>query len=311
MIPATLKARLFTLHRWLGIGLAPLFLLIILSGAVLALKPILGARAEAPPPAAAVDPAALGALLQRIDPTGRQVSGIEVEGAGGRLRVRSPDAAVGGLYDLGDGRREAAGEPPADPFRVVESLHKGLLLHADVVTRIASYAMLLLVVAGPLLARPRLRNNLRGWHRGVGWLLLPLLLMLPLSGILMSLHIGMPELPRMSAPGVQLSLGDALQRAAVTHDLGALREARRFRGGSVMLRLATPDGPAALVVTDTAVTPLAAGGGLIKALHEGTWAGAWSGLLNLLGALALALLTVTGTLNWLRGRRRPRSVVSR
>ena len=35
----SLKPTLFKLHRWIGIGLAPLFLLIALSGAVLAFKP--------------------------------------------------------------------------------------------------------------------------------------------------------------------------------------------------------------------------------------------------------------------------------
>lgn len=41
MFSATLKRRLLVAHRWLALGLTPVFLLILLSGAVLALKPIL------------------------------------------------------------------------------------------------------------------------------------------------------------------------------------------------------------------------------------------------------------------------------
>ena len=36
----SLKPSLFKLHRWIGVGLAPLFLLIALSGGVLAMKPM-------------------------------------------------------------------------------------------------------------------------------------------------------------------------------------------------------------------------------------------------------------------------------
>ena len=61
-----------------------------------------------------------------------------------------------------------------------------------------------------------------GWHRGIGWLLLPVVMLLPLTGVLMSLHVGMPELPRMSQPGERLSLSQALQSAQRETDLSSL-----------------------------------------------------------------------------------------
>lgn len=48
MFPNQLKRPLLIAHRWLAAGLAPLFLLILLSGAVLAFKPILGTDGTAP-----------------------------------------------------------------------------------------------------------------------------------------------------------------------------------------------------------------------------------------------------------------------
>jgi sulfite reductase (NADPH) flavoprotein alpha-component len=129
-------------------------------------------------------------------------------------------------------------------------------------------------------------------------------LMLPLTGVLMSLHVGMPELPRMSQPGARLTLQQALQDANQTHDLSELQSVRRFRGGSVLLKMLEGDREQLLLVTDQAVTPLYPDRVLVKTLHEGTWAGAWSGSINLLGAVTLGLLTLTGSLSWLRRRRK-------
>jgi sulfite reductase (NADPH) flavoprotein alpha-component len=38
----------------------------------------------------------------------------------------------------------------------------------------------------------------------------------------------------------------------------------------------------------------------VQELHAGTWAGAWSGALNLLSALVLMGITGTGLYGWLR-----------
>jgi sulfite reductase (NADPH) flavoprotein alpha-component len=186
-----------------------------------------------------------------------------------------------------------------------------LLFGADILIQIASYLMLFIVLAAPFLAWPVLRNNLTGWHRGLGWVLLPVVLMLPLTGVLMSQHIGMPELPRMSQSEVRLSLQDALTMAQQSENLGDLHRLRRFRGGSVLLKMHSGQSERLLVVTDHSVTPINPDSGLIKTLHEGTWAGPWSGAINLLGAATLSLLTITGSLSWLRRRRKHAQVQAR
>jgi sulfite reductase (NADPH) flavoprotein alpha-component len=299
----SLKPTLFKLHRWIGIGLAPLFLLIVLSGAVLALKPIVQESAAAGTDTISADQV-IG-LLERIDPLGQDVVAISIDTAANLAEVRSRDPGIEGRYDLTSGAvMDDDGSISFDLFEFAEHLHKELLVGADILIQIASYLMLLMVLTAPLLAWPRLRNNLMGWHRSVGWLLLPIVLMLPLTGVLMSLHVGMPELPRMSQPGTSLSLVEALRSAQQEYGLDGLTNARRFRGGSVMLNTAGSDGERLLILTDDAVTPIDPKENLVKTLHEGTWGGPYSGTINLLGASALSLLILSGSISWLKRRRR-------
>ncbi|MES9971284.1 MAG: PepSY-associated TM helix domain-containing protein [Candidatus Thiodiazotropha sp.] len=300
------KATLFKLHRWIGIGLAPLFLLISLSGAVLAFKPIVqqptSDSLNAAPTAKVME------ILERIDPLGIEVDAISVDIASHQADVRTRDPQIAGQYDLITGECACGNEAsaPFNLFEFAEHLHKELLFGADILIQIASYTMLLMVISAPLLAWPRLRNNLMGWHRSVGWLLLPIVVILPLTGVLMSLHVGMPELPPMSQPDSHLSLSEALSRAQQSQALDNLEMVRRFRGGSVLVSTYQHGEKQLLIVTDNSVTPVNPQENLIKTLHEGTWAGPLSGSINLLGACALSLLILSGSISWLRRRRRIR-----
>jgi len=310
MQPGWMKPTLIKAHRWIGLILAPLFLLIALSGAVLAFKPIV----EPAQPAgdrgatATVDVSRVTALLERLDPEGKTIQSVNLDAGAGQMTLRARDQALQGRYALATGEpvERASQSHPFDLFETAEKLHKELLIGFDFPVQLASYLMLAIVIAGPFLAWPRIRNNLMGWHRAAGWLLLPLIVMLPLTGVLMSLHVGAPELPRMSRPGLSLPLAEALRSAAREHDLSHLSMARRFHGGSVLIGLAGPDGEQLLAVTDQTVQTLEAGGNLVKQLHEGTWGGPLSGSLNLLGASALSLLTLTGFVSWLRRTRQSR-----
>jgi sulfite reductase (NADPH) flavoprotein alpha-component len=81
---------------------------------------------------------------------------------------------------------------------------------------------------------------------------------------------------------------------------------RRFKGGSVLIATQQAGKGQTLVVTDQSVVPIEPRDNLVKTLHEGTWAGPWSGTFNLLGAIALSLLGTTGFISWWRRRRRQR-----
>ena len=115
-------------------------------------------------------------------------------------------------------------------------------------------------------------------------------------------HGGAPP-PVASRP---TTIAQALTAAAPDVDLSRLASARVFRGRSVMLRLA---GGGAFAVADDKAVKLS-GPGVIQQIHEGTWAGAWSGGLNFAISLALLVLTTTGFWSWARRawRNRPANV---
>lgn len=298
---AAVRPTLIGLHRWIGLVLAPLFLLILLSGAVLSFRPILAA---APPSAvsAAIDAPALTALIGRLE-AGGQITSITLSADGRTVDVASPAAPIAGRWAIASATRIAPASGGIDVFRTAESLHKSLLLGLGLVVEVASFAMLAIMLAGPFLAWLRFRNSLIGWHMIVGWCLLPFTLVAPVTAAMMILGLGegaRAPLPRATQP---LSISQALTVAARELDTRHLATARGFRGGTVMLRMAGTSG-GTFVVTDQSVTALTGGPSLVKQIHEGTWAGAWSGSLNLAIALALLGLTGTGCASWLARWRR-------
>ncbi len=297
------KHLLIQAHRWVGLILAPLFLIILLSGAVLALKPILAGPEAAP--AGPVDAQAVARVLAEADPEGRARQ-VDVGSDGRSLLLTGASDGILLTYDLGSGLQTGAAPEGFDLFETAESLHKDLLVGAGIVVEVATYAMLLLIIVGPILAWPRLRNTLLGWHLGLGWLVLPLWLLLPLTGVLMTLHVGMGELPRIPPSETPVAFTDAVRAVAAEADLAGLQQVRRFRGGTALVRAAAADGPQAWIVSAQGVTPLDLSGNWPREIHEGTWAGAWSGTLNLITALGLTALTVTGFLSWLRRHRQER-----
>lgn len=304
---AAVRRTLIFLHRWIALVLTPIFLVIILTGAVLSFRPIVNSG-QGSRPGATVDVAALSRVITTIERAG-QPGGISLVEGGRALQVMSQDPAVAGRWDIATGVHTPAPAGGIDVFRTAEGLHKTLLLGLGIVVEVASFLMLGIMVAGPFLAWLRFRNSLMGWHTALGWLLLPLTLTSPVTAVMLSLHIGTgsrPELPRTKRP---VSISQAVAIAGRDLDISRLAGARRFRGGTVMLQIA-PDATGrnggGFVITDTGVTPLVGGPNLVKQIHEGTWGGAWSGALNFGISLCFLGLTVTGVYSWVRRKARNR-----
>lgn len=301
MFPKNFKRWLAVAHRWAALVLAPVFLLILLSGAILAFKPILQSTGGSNAP---IDSAVVVSVLETVDPTHRARS-IELAKGGQALILKANDPSVAGTYDLATRTRTVS--DGFDIFAVALNLHKNLLIGAGFIVEIATYAMIAILAIGLLLGWPKLRNTLMGWHSGLGWLALPLVALTPVTGAMMTLHIGTPTLPRIERAAQPLPLARAIEVAAEQTDLSGLTMARHFRQGSVLLTVTTADGSMRYLVSGTGnVVPLTQGPGLVKELHEGTWAGAWSGALNFLAAIALMALTGTGLYSWLRRARQAR-----
>lgn len=292
-----MKSALLLLHRWAGIVLFPLFALILLSGAILAFKPII-ADLQAPEAPAPVRTEQLVELLAQ-NGSDKAVGSLQRLDNGDSWRLTGV-----GDYRLQDGQRIGDGsDPAASLFKVVKSFHKGLLLGLGWLVEYATWVMLAIMVSGLFFGWARFSKTLLGWHQVLGLWLLPLALLLPVTALLMTLHIGQPKLPRPSAgPATTLSAG--IERAAQSHDLSMLISASRFKGGSVLIKTESET----LLVNGDQVTPMT-GTYWPKALHEGTWGGWLSGLINLLLAGLVFTLSLTGFLSWFRRQRGARSKV--
>ncbi len=293
-----LRASLLVVHRWLALALAPVFLLVLVSAAVLAFRPI----SEDLRPDVRLDPHALVQLLDRVDPGGAAQS---ITLSGDRKVVTL--APAGTAYDIATGTQV---EPPLDLFGFAQRMHTGLLVGATFLAVIAAIAMSLVVLGGLLLRRPRFGETLIGWHAAIGWILIPLVLLTPLTGALVGLKIGGPQLPQFRPPDQPIPIARGIERAAEQGiDLSRLAQARSFRHGSV--RLTTRGGPdhvAYYVAGPDGVLPAPGAPGFVRRIHEGIWAGGASGVINLVSVLALLGLLGTGVVAWARrwsvGRRR-------
>lgn len=283
------------IHRWLALAVSPFLLLIIVSGMVLAFKPILATA-----PAGGVDVPALIATLDRIDPHGRAGS-LEFSVDGHSLEVRSRRSGPNGRFDAISGVQ--TGDAGFDIYAFARGLHEGLLIHAKWLVTLVTIITVFLIGSGLSLGWRHLRNSWSGWHAGLGWLALPLMVLTPVTGMLMALHVDStrPVYHDVERP---LSIASALEIASHELDLRQLVSASDSRHGTVMLTLKEGAGSARYLVSDPGGVQRNAGSGWIRMLHEGTWAGAWSGVLALLSAVSLLVLWITGMVPWLR-RARP------
>lgn len=292
-----LKPTLFRLHRWLGLALAPLFLLILVSGAVLAVKPMVQS------PQTGIAPAVAAAILERVDPTG-EAAMVAADGATLRLDSRGTGPKGTVTVPAGDW---ITTQSSFDLFGLAQRLHKDLLVGAGIVVELAAYAMVVIIVTGPFLAPLRLRNTLMGWHRAIGWLLLPVVILTPLTGVLMALHVGAPAMPVVATANKPIGLAPAIIAAAQQQDISAVISARKFRGGTVLVSGHDADGAKTVLVDGNGLATRLEGNNVIKQLHEGTWAGSWSGALNFLAAVLLTGLMVSGVVAWGRRHRRQKA----
>jgi sulfite reductase (NADPH) flavoprotein alpha-component len=284
-------------HRWAALVLSPLFAIILISGALLAFEPMLGAGDTGP--RAPVDTTALATLLQtKPQVASARAIAVAADGASVTLLARRAPAQ---RLDLATGATlPAAGG--FDFFAVVRELHEGLLIGAKPLVEAAAWVMLGLLLTGPLLAWPRLRSTVTGWHIGLGWLLFPLLLLPVGTATLRTVSGGAPaELAKTATSKV--TLADALARAGLTLDLSGLESAHTVHGGvAVVARVAGAD----WLVTSGGVGRMPATTGPLRDLHDGTWAPPWSGLISLASATALLGLLGTGVYAWARRTRAAR-----
>jgi sulfite reductase (NADPH) flavoprotein alpha-component len=197
-------------HRWAGLILAPLFAVILLSGGLLALEPILGKGDSLP--RVAVDVAPLTTILER-SPIAEQAKTIEVDPDGAAVTLEFERGTPDVRLKIATGAVLSESQQSGF-FAILHDFHEGLLLDGKLVVEVAAWVMLGVLLTGPFLAWPHLRNTLSGWHIGIGWILFPLVLMPSATATLRTLGVGRTDIPKAMVSRPSLTTAEAFTRAA-------------------------------------------------------------------------------------------------
>jgi uncharacterized iron-regulated membrane protein len=297
---ARAKPYLLRFHRWITLAFAVPLLILIVTGLILAFEPLalhLGARN------AGLDAARLTSLLQQYDPAGKTTA-ITVRAYEDRITLTGP--GVAGKTDIALSTGAAVDDSGrfllSNVFRTARRLHEHFLFDQGWVVLASTYAMLVLSVLGVVMGWPRLRNSLSGWHQGVAWFGLPLVVLSPLTGLALAYRVTLaPPMPQDRTPVPAIS--QAVTMLAKERDLSGLIWLRK-RGPNLLARINEGGAFSVYRVTNTGVQPMPAN--WPRALHEGNFAGGWSVLMVASTALGLAVLMITGLLIYLRRTLRPR-----
>jgi uncharacterized iron-regulated membrane protein len=291
-----MKALALRLHRWVALIFALPLLAVLLTGLVLSFEPWLVSRAIQP---GSLTGAQIEAALARHDPLG-QARAIAYRSYDGSLTI---GAGRGGtVVDAATGEARQRTSALADLLLTARRLHETLLLDAGWLVVGTTVAMLALIALGVLMGIPRIANTLAGWHKAMAWGLLPLIVLSPLTGLLLSAGItlsGSP--PRPASVEAPLSLREAVRIVGASHDLSNLVWLRP-QGGRTMVRLVDGGEFRVYAVSRDGTPPMPRN--WPRLWHEGNFAGAWSAGMNAILSAAMIGLLVTGTWIWLRRKLR-------
>lgn len=285
---------LLKLHRWISLVFALPLLIIIFTGLILAVEPMVQAESIRP---GSLDAARVAALAQRFDPDGKARS-IFIDSASGRLRLQGAEARD---IDLATGEIATTPSRLTDVFAWARQTHHRLLDMGWLITA-STIAMTLAMVLGVLMGLPRLRNTLSGWHKGAAWFTLPLILLSPLTALCMA--FGLTFMGDTPPAGKPVRLADAIALVAQSHDLAAVRMIGQ-RGGRVMAQIREGGELKSYAVTSSGVTLLPRN--WPRLIHEGNWSAMIAGPLNVLVSVVLLVLLGTGIVIWARRTLRRRS----
>lgn len=289
------KALLLRLHRWVALTFSLPLLAIVLTGLVLSFEPIVLQSAIKP---GSVSIQTIEAMLQRYDPQGA-ARALFLRPHENTLTISTGRPGGGTEIDLSTGQTITQDSTTlADIFGLARRIHERLLFDAEWLVTASTIAMLSLILIGIFMGLPKLRSTLAGWHKGIAWFLLPLVIMSPLTGLFLALGVTFTSTSPAAAPsGPPLALIDAVRVLGAGHDLSALNwirpigrnfVARVIEDGEMNTYTLTRDG----AVPASRIWP--------RIIHEGTWGGSTLALLNLITSMALLGLLATGVWIWVR-----------
>ena len=298
-----LKVWLLRLHRWVTLVLAIPLATLIVTGLILSVEPIVIDSAVRP------GSITVDTLTGRASQTRSRLQGAHADAAilcRHRLdRRRAARRRLVHVDLVSGGRIEFAGRAGLAVSIARAALHEHLIAGFGWLVTASTIALLALIMIGVLMGWPQLRNTLSGWHKGTGWMLLPLLILSPLTGLCIAFGISLaPPLPQPAA-GAPIAMADAVKIVGASHDLSGLTWIRS-RGNTLLARLDDGGEMKVFAVTRDGLLPTARN--WPRLLHEGNFASLWPALINLLISLALLLLISTGLWIWARRKLRRRAL---
>ncbi len=289
---------LLRFHRWIALIFSIPLAVVIVTGLILSFEPVaLGAGNQA------VTSATIDAALAKHDPAGKQRS-IALRAYDGTLSIGGRNEAT--VVDLATNERVAAPGSLASLFGTSRQLHEHFIYDLRWVVTAPTIAMLAMILLGVLMGWPRIRNTVSGWHKGAGWFVLPLVIVSPLTGLALAFGVTFTA-PVAPAAGAPVTITDALRIVGAQYDLSRITWVRPL-GGTLAARINDDGEMRVFTVTRDGLVPVARN--WPRLIHEGNWSGLIAPALNVITALALVILLVTGLWIWARRqfrRRQPRA----
>lgn len=297
-----IKPWLLRFHRWLTLVFAMPLAVIILTGLILSVEPAAQIGAARPGTLSAdrmVD------LLARHDPEGKARS-LTFRAYEGRLSIGGvrPDDTID--VDVSSGVELTEDGALSNLFYYSRVLHETLMLDLGWLVHVSTMAMILLMALGIAMGWPRFANSVSGWHKGVAWGLLPLLVLSPLTGLFLAWGISFTGTPPATPASAPMTMVEAVRQVGAAHDLTGLVWIRG-RAGRLLARVVDGGEYRVFAVTREGLVPSPRN--WVRLLHEGNFAGMWSVLMNVVISIAFVALMTTGLIIWARRRfrkRRPR-----
>lgn len=288
----TPKAWFLRLHRWLALTFALPLLVVLVTGLFLSFQPLLQSAYVA---RGAVTLEKLEGWMDRHDPQNRARS-LRIDWFQNVVSIGNDvdiDVKTGAIVEEDHWFSEIMGASRGVHQRLVYDL--GWLVIASTV------AMTIVMLLGTLLGLPRLAHSLSGWHKGMAWFLLPLLIASPVTALFMAAGV------TFSTPSTErtppLPLREAVRVVAASHDLSTVEWIRQ-RGPRQLVRISDGSSQTTYMLTREGLKP--AGANWPRTFHEGTFWGIWGGVMNVILSFAVLGLLGTGFVIWLRRRLRPR-----
>jgi uncharacterized iron-regulated membrane protein len=297
-----MNAWILKLHRWVALVFALPLLFVLGTGLILSFEPWLVVRAIAP---GSLTPAKIEALLRQHDPGG-QARALIYRSYDNTLTISAGRAGGGAVASVASAQALPGPSALANTLVTTRRLHETLLVDAGWLVIASTVAMLVLAVLGVLMGLPRLANTLSGWHKGMAWGLLPLIVLSPLTGLFIAAGVNFASPPPAApaAQGAPLRLPEAVRIVGERHDLSTLVWMRP-QGSRLLARLVEGGEYRVYAVTREGTNAMPRN--WPRLWHEGNFAGVWSALMNVITSIAMMGLLVTGPWIWLRRRLRRRA----